>query len=123
MSSLLQNVLASRLAQATLGGEGSSNSSADKSRQPGAMGPPLSSPSGVSHQGLDEWESVEEASIASDEELVGESNLGVDHVTYVPLMRLSRRHYVCAWDCARHSSHQSAIVAQPDEQREKVRTE
>lgn len=66
MSSLLQNVLASRLAQATLG-ESSSSSSNDNSR-PGAMGPPPL----PSSQGLDEWESVDEASIASDEEMVGE---------------------------------------------------
>jgi hypothetical protein len=65
MSSLLQNVLASRLAQATLGE--SSSSSNDNSR-PGAMGPPPL----PSSQGLDEWESVDEASIASDEEMVGE---------------------------------------------------
>lgn len=68
MSSLLQNVLASRLAQATLGGEGSDQTS-DKGKR--SMGPP-SAPASAGNQGLEEWESVDEAGMASDEELVGE---------------------------------------------------
>ena len=71
MSSLLQNVLASRLAQATLGGEtasSSSDSAGDKSK---TMGPPSVPASASTSQGLEEWESVDEAAIASDEEMVG----------------------------------------------------
>lgn len=71
MSSLLQNVLASRLAQASINGESSANAS-ERSKN-GDMGPPLTSASAATtQQGLEDWESVEEASIASDEELVGE---------------------------------------------------
>lgn len=71
MSSLLQNVLASRLAQASISGE-SSASTSERSKT-GNMGPPLTSASATTQQqGLEDWESVEEASIASDEELVGE---------------------------------------------------
>ncbi|UZJ52467.1 hypothetical protein CBS101457_001787 [Exobasidium rhododendri] len=60
MSTLLHNVLASRLAQATIGGEDSGNSARRLN--------PLES---TSSQSLEEWENVDEASIPSDEEMIG----------------------------------------------------
>lgn len=77
MSSLLQNVLASRLAQATLGDDETGSSSADAtsastSRTMPPPGSTSSSGTAPSAQGLEDWERVDSTDASSDDEFVGE---------------------------------------------------
>lgn len=84
MSALLQNVLASRLAQASLNSDEQGSSSSPPTEEGGGaqsdsrlMPPPSSRPAhgaraGSSQQLQDDWEKVDSAEANSDDEMVGE---------------------------------------------------
>ena len=93
MSSLLQNVLASRLAQATLGtdenGNIPSSSTSTTTTTSSSMPPPEIIVKDSQTQSVDEWEKVESEEITSDDEMVNVVSLpgtvpGTPHISRPP---------------------------------------
>lgn len=88
MSSLLQNVLASRLAQATLGTDENGNAPSSSITNPSMPPPEIVSKESQS-QSIDDWEKVESEEITSDDELVNVASLpgtvpGTPHISRPP---------------------------------------
>ncbi|MCO5598603.1 hypothetical protein L7F22_052700 [Adiantum nelumboides] len=90
MSSLLQNVLASRLAQATLGTDENGNvPSSSSSTTNSSMPPPEIVVKESQSQSIDDWEKVESEEITSDDEMVNVVSLpgtvpGTPHISRPP---------------------------------------
>lgn len=91
MSSLLQNVLASRLAQATLGTDENGNTPSFSTQDSSSMPPPeiVIKESQSQSQSIDDWEKVEGEEITSDDELVNVISLpgtvpGTPHISRPP---------------------------------------